>query len=212
MLPKARAVQINQEAKMADNPNYILRFDELSQKGYELGFPKGEGTPAHAELRSERGGFGQLATFEYKDKTIALKFFYGVSEETDNFAKAKENAKKEYDALNIAYRSCEGKHSPIPYGLGTITPFDGQNENNTVTQNVIVEKFVSGSNLKNIKKYLNEKGITNKYEQALRIGLSITEALSSITKYDTTLKSRVIYRSEERRVGKECRSRWSPYH
>ena len=24
--------------------------------------------------------------------------------------------------------------------------------------------------------------------------------------------SRIIYRSEERRVGKECRSRWSPYH
>src|SRR3712207_9553052 len=25
-------------------------------------------------------------------------------------------------------------------------------------------------------------------------------------------ESREIYRSEERRVGKECRSRWSPYH
>ena len=25
-------------------------------------------------------------------------------------------------------------------------------------------------------------------------------------------KNRVYYRSEERRVGKECRSRWSPYH
>ena len=24
--------------------------------------------------------------------------------------------------------------------------------------------------------------------------------------------NKVIYRSEERRVGKECRSRWSPYH
>ena len=24
--------------------------------------------------------------------------------------------------------------------------------------------------------------------------------------------SMVLYRSEERRVGKECRSRWSPYH
>ena len=23
---------------------------------------------------------------------------------------------------------------------------------------------------------------------------------------------RIYYRSEERRVGKECRSRWSPYH
>ena len=25
-------------------------------------------------------------------------------------------------------------------------------------------------------------------------------------------KMRMHYRSEERRVGKECRSRWSPYH
>ena len=24
--------------------------------------------------------------------------------------------------------------------------------------------------------------------------------------------SQMVYRSEERRVGKECRSRWSPYH
>ena len=27
-----------------------------------------------------------------------------------------------------------------------------------------------------------------------------------------TSGSRVMFRSEERRVGKECRSRWSPYH
>ena len=25
-------------------------------------------------------------------------------------------------------------------------------------------------------------------------------------------KEKIVYRSEERRVGKECRSRWSPYH
>ena len=29
--------------------------------------------------------------------------------------------------------------------------------------------------------------------------------------YDTTLAEKLM-RSEERRVGKECRSRWSPYH
>ena len=29
--------------------------------------------------------------------------------------------------------------------------------------------------------------------------------------YDNT-SSEVVARSEERRVGKECRSRWSPYH
>ena len=26
------------------------------------------------------------------------------------------------------------------------------------------------------------------------------------------LRNRLVLRSEERRVGKECRSRWSPYH
>ena len=31
-------------------------------------------------------------------------------------------------------------------------------------------------------------------------------------KYDVKRGLRDINRSEERRVGKECRSRWSPYH
>ena len=35
-----------------------------------------------------------------------------------------------------------------------------------------------------------------------------TTALDNITFSFTS----GIYRSEERRVGKECRSRWSPYH
>ena len=30
--------------------------------------------------------------------------------------------------------------------------------------------------------------------------------------FDELEKSRQLERSEERRVGKECRSRWSPYH
>ena len=30
--------------------------------------------------------------------------------------------------------------------------------------------------------------------------------------YQTLLQRRELCRSEERRVGKECRSRWSPYH
>ena len=29
---------------------------------------------------------------------------------------------------------------------------------------------------------------------------------------DSDYDVRFLYRSEERRVGKECRSRWSPYH
>ena len=37
------------------------------------------------------------------------------------------------------------------------------------------------------------------------------EALSYLT-VDEYFKGRSTTRSEERRVGKECRSRWSPYH
>src|SRR5256885_14633463 len=32
------------------------------------------------------------------------------------------------------------------------------------------------------------------------------------TNQDTAINQRPLVRSEERRVGKECRSRWSPYH
>ena len=30
--------------------------------------------------------------------------------------------------------------------------------------------------------------------------------------YELSYKGKPVIRSEERRVGKECRSRWSPYH
>ena len=64
------------------------------------------------------------------------------------------------------------------------------------------------------------------YEQALRLferwckeQMDITDVdkvtESIIRKYINDLQERgkyTFYRSEERRVGKECRSRWSPYH
>src|SRR2546429_5439437 len=34
----------------------------------------------------------------------------------------------------------------------------------------------------------------------------------SVVRHDLLVASGVPHRSEERRVGKECRSRWSPYH
>ena len=38
------------------------------------------------------------------------------------------------------------------------------------------------------------------------------DALASAHDYAVTMMLYIVYRSEERRVGKECRSRWSPYH
>ena len=38
------------------------------------------------------------------------------------------------------------------------------------------------------------------------------EAVITADKETLMNADKVIFRSEERRVGKECRSRWSPYH
>src|SRR5256885_13817394 len=49
------------------------------------------------------------------------------------------------------------------------------------------------------------------------LSLSVLLAVSSLIValapgFKVVLLGRVVLRSEERRVGKECRSRWSPYH
>ena len=61
---------------------------------------------------------------------------------------------------------------------------------------------LKSKNLEKLKEVLNdsEKEIFDQYYDA-------QGDIEGITQYDT-----FTYRSEERRVGKECRSRWSPYH
>ena len=52
-------------------------------------------------------------------------------------------------------------------------------------------------------------------EQALEILGKMNENRQSFRKLGLTFEEKAFYdilRSEERRVGKECRSRWSPYH
>ena len=63
------------------------------------------------------------------------------------------------------------------------------------------------------EKYLGE--IKNKmleYKDDKRIEGLLFDYLHFYGSYDYVGDSRRWYRSEERRVGKECRSRWSPYH
>ena len=50
---------------------------------------------------------------------------------------------------------------------------------------------------------LKKKNINSLFDLLWKLPKSFT---------DRSLSSKIIDRSEERRVGKECRSRWSPYH
>ena len=43
-------------------------------------------------------------------------------------------------------------------------------------------------------------------------GLTFDDVLLVPGKSEILPKETILTRSEERRVGKECRSRWSPYH
>ena len=58
-----------------------------------------------------------------------------------------------------------------------------------------------------------KNGIEIKYEKSPEIilfdGHELDIALEVVKKFPNAIK---VLRSEERRVGKECRSRWSPYH
>src|SRR2546425_10395498 len=44
------------------------------------------------------------------------------------------------------------------------------------------------------------------------LGIDVSEALEASLAFHLTPRDALRARSEERRVGKECRSRWSPYH
>src|SRR5256885_16575642 len=62
----------------------------------------------------------------------------------------------------------------------------------------------------------NDRPLLKAAFAAAGIGSDIQNALKDKSKFaticDSMINSGVKVRSEERRVGKECRSRWSPYH
>ena len=60
-----------------------------------------------------------------------------------------------------------------------------------------------------ILKVLESNSRISPAELAVRLGYSEEEVIKTIAELEA---DRILCRSEERRVGKECRSRWSPYH
>ena len=61
------------------------------------------------------------------------------------------------------------------------------------------------------RKELRKNIVSFKKDRRIALGPYATFYFES---YETMLAQvqEMLYRSEERRVGKECRSRWSPYH
>ena len=87
-----------------------------------------------------------------------------------------------------------------------------------IFDNDFTELFDSGKFGENYGKLISKEleltkhwnNITNVILQS--VNLPSKEEMDEIYKEMHSLKKRIGKRSEERRVGKECRSRWSPYH
>ena len=79
---------------------------------------------------------------------------------------------------------------------------------------------VSEGDVIKVEKIDAEAGNTVTFDQViavsdntLKVGADVANATVTATVMEQGRGKKVIvYRSEERRVGKECRSRWSPYH
>ena len=56
------------------------------------------------------------------------------------------------------------------------------------------------------------KELVNKYPNSSEAYVVLGNAYTSVRDFDNAISQFNKARSEERRVGKECRSRWSPYH
>ena len=81
------------------------------------------------------------------------------------------------------------------------------------------EKGLTNISLKKINKskvyqYIYRKKKTSKQQivQELQMGLSTVSQNLNLLEQEGLIEKNGFLRSEERRVGKECRSRWSPYH
>src|ERR1043166_1056420 len=98
---------------------------------------------------------------------------------------------------------------------GGVAPFgyrwkDGQfavDGNEAPVRKLIYELFLKHKRKKTVANLLNELGYRT------RRGALFSDTTIDRLLRDTAAKGiRNVDRSEERRVGKECRSRWSPYH
>ena len=73
---------------------------------------------------------------------------------------------------------------------------------------------ISTINLKNAGQFLNSLDVEDIEVFTLPQKRSVVNPAAAVPVLDLFTDKRILYdyRSEERRVGKECRSRWSPYH
>src|SRR2546427_7904798 len=116
-------------------------------------------------------------------------------------AKQKGGVGKTTAAINLAAALAQKGFSTLlldldPQGNATLSYLDPEQLNLSVYETLVEEN-------RTLKDAVHKTNIKM---------LDIVPARISLAKFESKLLGDIDSRSEERRVGKECRSRWSPYH
>src|SRR5258708_40014445 len=138
------------------------------------------------KLGAGASGSVYLALDEFSGREVALKFYEaGKAADISNFARAQ--------FLTEAALAGRLWHPHIALIMDACSDD---------TMSYIVTEFVPGGSL---SQFTGPRSLLP-VSEVIEIGFKCSGAL------DYAFRNNVIHRSEERRVGKECRSRWSPYH
>ena len=94
----------------------------------------------------------------------------------------------------------------IPFAFRVYATYEVESRLSDVKIHSIIDTL--NPNLRSIDNFNGKERKREFYAMSAEDAYSILEAIAEINNRKSKLKRR----SEERRVGKECRSRWSPYH
>ena len=83
---------------------------------------------------------------------------------------------------------------------------------NTLNRHGIKDIIDTDSSVLSIVNVCNGQSLSQVFDQPTDVTVPITLTIENAALVQTQMLYASGYRSEERRVGKECRSRWSPYH
>jgi len=179
--------------------NFVGQFGEVARAG-DIFDKMSKRVGVSVEFLSEFGFVAELAGTSIEALEPGFK---RAAKAMNDASIGLESASRGFDALGISVTDNQGKLRVMDELIFEVS--DKFSMMTDETRKVAIAQDIFGRGGALMIPILNQgtAAIREQIQEAKRLGISWTAEAA---------KGAADYRSEERRVGKECRSRWSPYH